>query len=69
MWTCNSIISWVLSRAGVDTGAIALPPRGRAPGWYAGVAVATGDAAWETPGVEFVFNGVSVTGQRTSRTA
>jgi hypothetical protein len=38
MWTCNSLISWVLARAGVDTDAIALPPGGRAPGWGAGVA-------------------------------
>jgi hypothetical protein len=41
MWSCNSIVSWVLSRAGVDTDAISLPSRGRAPGWDAGVAVAT----------------------------
>ena len=41
MWSCNSIISWVLTRAGVDTDAISLPPRGRAPGWEAGIEVAT----------------------------
>jgi hypothetical protein len=40
MWTCNSIISWTLTRAGINTGAIALPERGRAPGWDAGIAVA-----------------------------
>jgi hypothetical protein len=40
MWSCNSIISWVLARAGLDTDAIRLPPHGRAPGWDAGVAVA-----------------------------
>jgi hypothetical protein len=40
MWTCNSIISWALTRAGVDPGAIAFPPRARAPGWDAGVIVA-----------------------------
>jgi hypothetical protein len=40
MWTCNSIISWVLTRAGVDPGVIAFPPRARAPGWDAGVIVA-----------------------------
>lgn len=48
MWSCNSIISWVLTRAGVDTGAISLPPRGRAPGWDAGVAVAGGTVAATT---------------------
>jgi hypothetical protein len=40
MWSCNSIISWTLTRAGIDTEAIALPARGRAPGWDAGIAVA-----------------------------
>lgn len=40
MWTCNSVTSWVLTRAGIDVEAIAFPPRARAPGWDAGVAVA-----------------------------
>jgi hypothetical protein len=40
MWSCNSIISWVLTRAGFDTEAITLPRGGRAPGWQAGIAVA-----------------------------
>lgn len=40
MWTCNSVISWVLTRAGVDPDAIAFPPRARAPGWDAGITVA-----------------------------
>jgi hypothetical protein len=40
MWSCNSIISWVLAQAGLDTGAIPLPSRGRAPGWNAGIAIA-----------------------------
>ena len=40
MWSCNSIISWLLSRAGIDTDAIRMPAQGRAPGWDAGIAVA-----------------------------
>jgi hypothetical protein len=40
MWSCNSVISWVLTRAGVDVDAIAMPPRARAPGWVAGSVVA-----------------------------
>src|SRR3954453_10089086 len=40
MWSCNSIISWTLTRAGIHTEAIALPANGRAPGWDAGIAVA-----------------------------
>jgi hypothetical protein len=40
MWTCNSVISWVLTRARIDPEAIAFPPRARAPGWDAGTTVA-----------------------------
>ena len=43
MWSCNSIISWTLTRAGLDTTAIALPDGGRAPGWDAGITVASRD--------------------------
>ena len=45
MWTCNSILSWVLTEGGIDTTAIALPSRGRAPGWDAGIAVARRQAS------------------------
>jgi hypothetical protein len=40
MWSCNSIISWALTRAGLNTESIALPQGGRAPGWQAGIVVA-----------------------------
>jgi hypothetical protein len=40
MWNSNSLISWLLARSGHDTRAVRLPPRGRAPGWDAGYAVA-----------------------------
>jgi hypothetical protein len=40
MWNSNSTISWLIATSGLDPGAVALPPRGRAPGWDAGVAVA-----------------------------
>ena len=42
MWNSNSIMSWVLTRAGVDTDTLKLPPRGRAPGWSAGRIAALG---------------------------
>ncbi len=42
MWNSNSVVSWVLARGGVDVARIHPPVRGRAPGWNAGVAVATG---------------------------
>ena len=40
MWNSNAIIAWLLVTAGIDAGAIAPPPGGRAPGWRAGIAVA-----------------------------
>jgi hypothetical protein len=40
MWSCNSIVSWALSRGGLDTSSIPRPPGGRAPGWDAGAIVA-----------------------------
>jgi hypothetical protein len=40
MWNSNSVISWLLGRAGIDVASIRPPARGRAPGWDAGIAVA-----------------------------
>jgi hypothetical protein len=40
MWNSNSLISWLLVRAGVDTQELRPPPGGRAPGWDAGLVVA-----------------------------
>jgi hypothetical protein len=40
MWNSNSVVSWLLTRSGLDVDAIRPPPGGRAPGWDAGVAVA-----------------------------
>ena len=40
MWNSNSLISWLLVRAGVDTNNLQPPPGGRAPGWDAGLVVA-----------------------------
>ena len=44
MWNSNSAISWLLAGAGIDPARISLPPRGRAPGWHAGIAIALGVA-------------------------
>ena len=41
MWNSNSLIAWLLTRAGFDAGRIAPPPGGRAPGWAAGLVVAS----------------------------
>jgi hypothetical protein len=40
MWNSNSVIAWLLARAGVAVEAIRPPLGGRAPGWAAGLAVA-----------------------------
>lgn len=44
MWNSNSIVAWLLARAGLDVDAIHPPPGGRAPGWDAGLVVARRDA-------------------------
>ncbi|HEY4994417.1 MAG TPA: hypothetical protein VII33_20290, partial [Nakamurella sp.] len=40
MWNSNSLVAWLLVRAGVGAADIAPPPHGRAPGWTAGLVVA-----------------------------
>lgn len=40
MWNSNSVVSWLVTRAGLDPDSIALPRNGRAPGWPSGVVVA-----------------------------
>lgn len=41
MWNSNSVISFLLARSGVPTGPISPPPNGRAPGWHAGIVMAS----------------------------
>jgi hypothetical protein len=40
MWNSNSVIAWLLARAGVEARSILPPAGGRAPGWGAGLVVA-----------------------------
>jgi hypothetical protein len=40
MWNSNSVISWLITRSGLDPDAVPLPSGGRAPGWDAGILVA-----------------------------
>src|SRR6266545_3215826 len=40
MWNSNSLISWLVARAGLDVDAVHPPAGGRAPGWDAGITVA-----------------------------
>jgi hypothetical protein len=44
MWNSNSVVSWLLARAGIDTDPIRPPSGGRAPGWDAGLVIARRDA-------------------------
>jgi hypothetical protein len=40
MWNSNSVSAWLIATAGLSTDRLLPPPRGRAPGWYAGLEVA-----------------------------
>jgi hypothetical protein len=40
MWNSNSLVAWLLARAGVDVTGFVPPAGGRAPGWDAGLVVA-----------------------------
>jgi hypothetical protein len=44
MWNSNAVIAWVLARSGIDAASIRPPAGGRAPGWNAGVVVASRQA-------------------------
>ena len=41
MWNSNSLVAWLLARSGHEMADVEPPAGGRAPGWAAGVAVAT----------------------------
>jgi hypothetical protein len=41
MWNSNSLVAWLLAGSGHDMDASGPPERGRAPGWLAGLVVAT----------------------------
>jgi hypothetical protein len=41
MWNSNSLIAWLLARSGHQTEVVDPPAHGRAPGWSAGLVVAT----------------------------
>jgi hypothetical protein len=44
MWNSNSVISWLIARAGLPVDEVMIPPHGRAPGWAAGIRVARSNA-------------------------
>lgn len=45
MWNSNSLISWSLARTGHDMTTVCPPARGRAPGWQAGLVLASRQGA------------------------
>jgi hypothetical protein len=47
MWNSNSVIAWVLARSGLPADAIHPPEGGRAPGWAAGLVLASRQAQGE----------------------
>ena len=47
MWNSNSVISWLLTRAGVDTAGLRPPVNGRVPGWATGISAASAPAGRE----------------------
>jgi hypothetical protein len=40
MWNSNSMVAWLIATTGLPTDQLRPPPRGRAPGWDAGLEVA-----------------------------
>jgi hypothetical protein len=45
MWNSNSVISWLITRSGLDVESVRPPINGRAPGWQAGIAIALQQAS------------------------
>ena len=52
MWNSNSLVSWLVTRAGLDVDTVRPPTGGRAPGWDAGVVVARRQGTPAVPRVE-----------------
>ena len=50
MWNSNSVISWALTKSGVDATMVQSPAAGRAPGWNAGVTIAKRESQVEIGG-------------------
>jgi hypothetical protein len=46
MWNSNSVSAWLIASAGVPTDLLRPPPRGRAPGWHAGLEAARRSGAY-----------------------
>jgi hypothetical protein len=51
MWNSNSMISWLIARAGLDVDSVKPSAGGRAPGWNAGLVLAARESAGLHPDV------------------
>jgi len=51
MWNSNSVIAWLIATAGLPTDLLRPPPRGRTPGWFAGLEVARRAGAYTPEGM------------------
>ncbi len=40
MWNSNSVVAWLIAKAGLAVESVQLPAHGRAPGWNGGILVA-----------------------------
>ena len=47
MWNSNSLVSWLITRSGLAIQSLSPPQGGRAPGWQAGIVIATRQQAEE----------------------
>jgi hypothetical protein len=50
MWNSNSMVAWLLARSGHAVDLVEPPRGGRAPGWSAGLVLASRDAGCDRPG-------------------
>jgi hypothetical protein len=72
MWNSNSLISWLIARAGLDVESIHPPAGGRAPGWRAGVVIARrqqAQAAQSQLAADARDDGIGVAATAMARTA
>jgi hypothetical protein len=49
MWNSNSVIAWLIARSGLPVEAIRPPAGGRAPGWRAGLVIASRQGTLPNP--------------------
>jgi hypothetical protein len=56
MWNSNSLVSWLLASSDIDLTTVEPPEHGRAPGWHAGLVLATRHQAMQDYSRPAAFN-------------